>query len=138
MTIKDIFVVIAVLVMAMFVFCGCSILDEADTASHNVSKEADNFKSYRKVTIINNMTDTTLLEFEGWASINVDEEENQLEIIYRTGKEQYKKDFIGLNNMTTYVVTQLDAMNVNPYQYEWTYHSEGNLIPIDIVDVDTP
>ena len=38
--------------------------------------------------------------------------------------------------MTTYVVTQIDAMDVNPYQYEWTYHSEGNLIPIDPEDMD--
>lgn len=129
-------ITIVLAIVTMISLCSCSIFDEADTASHNVSKEADNFKAYRKVTIINNMTDTTLLEFEGWASIRVDVEENQLEIVYRTGKEQYKKDFVGLNSMTTYVVTQLDAMNVNPYQYEWTYHSEGNLIPIDIKDMD--
>lgn len=116
--------------------CSCSIFDEADVASSNVSREADNFKAYRKVTIINNMTDTTLLEFKGWASIRVDEAENQLEIIYRVGKDKYKKDFVGLNDMTTYVVTQVDAMDVDPYQYEWTYHSEGNLIPIDPEDMD--
>ena len=133
---KKIITVLSLSVMLVITLCSCSIFDEVDVASENVSKEADNFKSYRKVTIINNMTDTTLLEFEGWASIKVDEGEKQLEIIYRTGKEQYKKDFVGLNNMTTYVVTQLDSMNVDPYQYEWTYHSEGNLIPIDIEDMD--
>ena len=133
---KKIIAVLSLSVMLVVGLCGCSIFDEADVASSNVSKEADNFKAYRKVTIINNMTDTTLLEFKGWASIRVDEEENQLEIIYRVGKDKYKKDFVGLNNMTTYVVTQIDAMDVNPYQYEWTYHSEGNLIPIDTEDMD--
>ena len=133
---KKIIAVLSLSVMLAIGLCSCSILDEADVASTNVSKEADNFKAYRKVTIINNMTDTTLLEFKGWASIRVDEEENQLEIIYRVGKDKYKKDFVGLNNMTTYVVTQTDAMDVNPYQYEWTYHSEGNLVPIDPEDMD--
>lgn len=133
---KKIIAVLSLSVMLVIGLCSCSILDEADVASTNVSKEADNFKAYRKVTIINNMTDTTLLEFKGWASIRVDEEESQLEIIYRVGKDKYKKDFVGLNNMTTYVVTQIDAMDVNPYQYEWTYHSEGNLIPIDPEDMD--
>lgn len=133
---KKIIAVLSLSVMLAIGLCSCSILDEADVASTNVSKEADNFKAYRKVTIINNMTDTTLLEFKGWASIRVDEEENQLEIIYRVGKDKYKKDFVGLNNMTTYVVTQTDAMDVNPYQYEWTYHSEGNLVPINPEDMD--
>ena len=133
---KKIIAVLSLSVMLAIGLCSCSILDEADVASTNVSKEADNFKAYRKVTIINNMTDTTLLEFKGWASIRVDEEENQLEIIYRVGKDKYKKDFVGLNNMTTYVVTQTDAMDVNPYQYEWTYQSEGNLVPINPEDMD--
>ena len=133
---KKIIAVLSLSVMLAIGLCSCSILDEADVASTNVSKEADNFKAYRKVTIINNMTDTTLLEFKGWASIRVDEEENQLEIIYRVGKDKYKKDFVGLNNMTTYVVTQTDAMDVNPYQYEWAYHSEGNLVPINPEDMD--
>lgn len=133
---KKIIAILSLSVMLVISLCSCSIFDEADVASSNVSREADNFKAYRKVTIINNMTDTTLLEFKGWASIRVDEAENQLEIIYRVGKDKYKKDFVGLNDMTTYVVTQVDAMNVDPYQYEWTYHSEGNLIPIDPEDMD--
>ena len=86
---KKIIAVLSLSVMLVIGLCSCSILDEADVASTNVSKEADNFKAYRKVTIINNMTDTTLLEFKGWASIRVDEEENQLEIIYRVGKDKY-------------------------------------------------
>lgn len=48
---------------------GCSWEDEADVASYNISKEADNFNVYRKVTVINNQSDVTMLEFEGWCSI---------------------------------------------------------------------
>lgn len=115
---------------------GCSLEDEADVASYNISKEADNFNIYRRITIINNQSDITMLEFEGWCSINVDTAQNQLELTYRVGENEYYKDFIGLNDRTTYVITQLDGANVDKYHYEWMYHSNGDLIPIELKDND--
>ena len=115
---------------------GCSFEDESKVASYNISKEADNFRVYRKLTIINNDSDKTLLEFEGWASINVDSDDNQLEITYKVGEDEYYKDFVGLNNHVTYLVTQVDGSDVDKYHYEWTYHSEGDLIPIETKDMD--
>ena len=35
----------------------CSWEDEADVASYNISKEADNFNIYRHVIVYNNQTD---------------------------------------------------------------------------------
>ena len=116
--------------------CGCSLEDESYVASHNISKEADNFNVYRKITIINNQSDVTMLEFEGWCSINVDTSDSQLELMYRVGENKYYKDFIGLNDRTTYVITQIDGSNVDKYHYEWLYHSNGELIPIEIKDND--
>lgn len=128
---------IALLILAIAILTsGCSWEDEADVASYNISKEADNFNVYRKVTIINNQSDVVMLEFEGWCSINVDSDDSQLEITYRVGKDTYYKDFIGLNDRTTYVITQLDGSNVDKYHYLWLYHSEGDLIPIEIEDND--
>ena len=114
----------------------CSLEDEADVASYNISKEADNFNVYRKIKVINNQSDVVLLEFEGWCSITKDNSDNQLELTYRVGKDTYYKDFIGLNDRTTYVITQVDGSNVDKYHYEWTYHSKGDLIPIEIKDLD--
>ena len=108
----------------------------ADEVSYNISREADEFNVYRKVTVMNNQSDKTMLEFEGWASIEVDSTDNQLEITYRVGKDEYYKDFIGLNDRTTYVITQLDGSNVDKYHYEWFYHSDGDLVPITIEDAD--
>lgn len=115
---------------------GCSWEDEADVASYNISKEADNFNVYRKVKVINNQSDSIMLEFEGWCSINKDNVDNQLEITYRVGEGTYYKDFIGLNDRTTYVITQIDGSNVDKYHYEWLYHSKGDLIPIKFKDAD--
>ena len=120
----------------VLVFTGCSLEDEADVASANISREADNFKIYRKVVVFNNQTDAVMLEFEGWCSITKDNTDNQLEVTYKVGKDEYYKDFIGLNDRTGYLVTQIDGSHVDPYHYEWLYHSEGDLIPITVQDAD--
>lgn len=129
-----IFAAVAALTLGL---TGCSLEDEADVASYNISKEADNFNIYRHVIVYNNQTDETLLEFYGWCSINKDNSDNQLEVTYRVGKDEYYKDFVGLNDRTGYLVTQEDGAKVDKYHYEWLYHAKGDLIPITIMDADT-
>ena len=134
---KKIMGILVIMMLAVVTLNGCSWEDEADVASYNISKEADNFNVYRKVTVLNNQSDMTILEFEGWCSIEKDNTDNQLEITYRVGENSYYKDFIGLNDRTTYVITQIDGSNVDKYHYEWLYHSDGDLIPIDLKDADS-
>lgn len=134
---KKVLTIILSCVLTVGCFTGCSFEDEADVASYNLSKEADNFNIYRKIKVLNCQSDEILLEFEGWCSINKDNADNQLEITYRVGEGQYYKDFIGLNDRVTYLVTQVDGANVDKYHYEWTYHSNGDLIPIEFKDMDT-
>ena len=134
---KKVLTIILSCVLTVGCFTGCSFEDEASVASYNLSKEADNFNIYRKIKVLNCQSDEILLEFEGWCSINKDNADNQLEITYRVGEGQYYKDFIGLNDRVTYLVTQVDGANVDKYHYEWTYHSNGDLIPIEFKDMDT-
>ena len=133
---KKIITMASIFALSIGILTGCSFEDEADVASQNISKEADNFNIYRKITVINNQTDSVMLEFCGWCSIRKDNTDNQLELTYRVGKDEYYKDFIGLNDRTTYVITQLDGAKVDKYHYEWLYHSNGDLIPIEIMDAD--
>ena len=134
---KNILLLAVMCVLMINCLTGCSFEDEADVASHNLSKEADNFNIYRKIKVMNCQSDEVLLEFEGWCSINKDNTDNQLEITYRVGEGKYYKDFIGLNDRVTYLVTQVDGATVDKYHYEWTYHSKGDLIPIELKDEDT-
>ena len=94
--------VLVSVIAAIFLLTGCSLEDEAEVASYNISKEADNFNVYRSVKVINNQSDCVMLEFEGWCSITKDNNDNQLEITYRVGEGQYFKDFIGPNNLCDY------------------------------------
>ena len=104
---------------------GCT---EAERVSYNVSEEADNFNILRQVIVINNETDKVLYEFEGYSSIESDNADSQLEITSEVGKNKYKKDFIYLNDHTTYVVKDLDGTTVDKYHYEWHVLPEGNVL----------
>ena len=127
---------ISIILILAVLLTGCSWEDEADVASYNISKEADNFNVYRQIKVINCQSDEVILEFEGWCSIHKDNTDNQLEVTYREGNGEYYKDFIGLNDRVTYVVTQLDGSAVDKYHYVWLYHSKGDLIPIKMEDAD--
>lgn len=126
---KKVVVVLTMIVSTMLLLTGCT---EAERVSYNLSEEADNFNICRQIVVVNNDTGQILYEFEGFSSINVDEAESQLEITSEIGPGEYCKDFIGLNNETTYVVTQLDSANVDKYHYVWHLLPEGNIVQFGI------
>lgn len=111
---------------------GCS---EAARASHNISQQADNFNVLRQLTVINNMTNDTLFTMTGKFSINVDETESQLEVTVENEDGSYAKHFVGLNNMTTYTVVDLDTNYVNKYKFEINYNPDL-WVPIDFENID--
>lgn len=95
---------------------GCT---EAEQVSQNISKEADNFNVCRRITVINTRSGEVLYEFEGFASLETDNGDNQLEITSEVGDGVYKKDFIYLNRWITYVAQDISGADVDPYHYEW-------------------
>lgn len=105
--------------------------DDADVASHNVSKAADNFEVNRRIVLINGITDKFLLEITGVCSIKVDAEESQLEIICKTGKDEYIKDFVGLSDNVTYTVEQGEPVKASAYHYRKTFKPQSILPDVD-------
>lgn len=104
------------------VLTGCDA--EANRVSYNVSQEADNFNVIRRLTVINTRTDKPIFELVAAFSLQVDHADNQLEIICETGKNEYKKHFVGLNNETVYVVEDISGANVDKYHYEVNFLPE--------------
>ena len=86
--------------------------------SRNLSTEADNFKVLRKITFINTVTDEVLYTVEGNMAIVADNEDNQLEITAKTGKDQYQKHFLGLSPTTVYIVNQLEWQETDKYRFK--------------------
>jgi len=89
--------------------------DDADVASENLSKAADNFEIQRQIVFFNGITDTYLLTIEGLCSIA--DEGDQLEVTCKTGPNEFKKHFLGLSDNVSYFVEQQESANVSTDHY---------------------
>ena len=114
---KKTIIVLLTLCLLMTMVAGCR---KVDRVSSNVSKEADNFNVYRKVTVINARNDTVLLEIQGTLSIK--RSSGDIDIICLVGEGVYKKHFVSLNSWTVYVVEDISGADVSPYHYEITIY----------------
>lgn len=73
---------------------GCST---ASTVNYNLSKDANEFNVYRRITVTNARTDTIMLQAEGYMALS-NNESNELVVTIKTGEDQYYKDYIYLND----------------------------------------
>lgn len=124
--------IIATVIIVGMLLVGCT---EADKVSSNVSQEADNFNVIRRLTVLNARSDKPMFELIGAFSITVDSEDNQLEVICETGKNEYKKHFIALNEWTMYVVEDVSGAEVDKYRYEVNFLPES-IVPVTITSND--
>lgn len=116
----------AVALVASLGLTACS--DDADVASKNLSKAADNFEVQRQIVFFNGITDTYLLTIEGLCSI--DDGGNQLEVTCKT-KDGYKKHFLGLSDNVSYFVEQQESTNVSVDHYRITFKPETVVPDVD-------
>lgn len=128
---KSVAIMLVVFAVASMIACGT----EAEQVSYNVSQEADNFNVIRRLTVLNARSDKPMFELIGAFSIEVDAGDNQLEVTCETGKNEYKKHFIGLNEYTMYVVEDIGGANVDKYRYEVNFLPE-KIVPITFTNND--
>lgn len=121
---------LCLLTLSTIYLSGCR---EADRASYNLSKEADNFNIVRQLTVMNCIQGDVLFQMTGCMSINVDETENQLEVTVKNEDGTYAKHFVGLSDNVTYVLEDLDlgANDVSAYRYTLKYNPKMWL-PVDM------
>lgn len=108
---------------------------EADLASHNVSKAADQFEVDRRIVFFNGITDTYLLQIEGRCSLGNYDNEHQRTVTCKTGEGQYKKHFVGLSDNVSYFVEQLQPSAVDVYRYRVIFRPT---VIIPDIDTQTP
>lgn len=105
---------IAALLSAAVLLTGCS---SAERVNHNLSKRANEFNIFRKLTVMNARTDTIMLEVSGYMALTNDDD-NELVVTIRTGENTYYKDYIYLNDWTCYVMEQTEPSNTSRWFYE--------------------
>ena len=131
---KKIYVIALMLLLGVVsLLSGC---DDADIASQNLVKAADNFEINRRIVFFNGITDNYLLEIEGLCSIKADGYDSQLEVVCKIGDEQYKKHFLGLSDNVAYFVEQLESTSASAYHYRVTFKPQVIIPDVDL-RVDT-
>lgn len=132
MKITSIIVLMISIIIGPLLLTGCS---QADRASYNISKQADNFNVLRQLTVINNMNGDVMFQMTGKLSIEVDEVDNQLEVTVENDDESYSKHFVGLNEMTSYTVIDIDTNYVDNYTFTINYNPDM-WIPISVETIE--
>ena len=104
----------------MVLLCGCS---EADKVNANLSKDADYFNCERRITVYNARTDNVILTVEGYMSVS-NNSSSELVVTCKTGLNEYKKNYVFLNDYTLYVVEDITGTHTDPYHYRMYFHTE--------------
>lgn len=107
---------------------GCT---DADVASQNLSKAADQFEITRRIVFYNGITDSYMLTIEGLCSLGNNDGPKELTVTCKTGPKAFKKHFLGLSDNVTYFVEQIDAADVSAYHYRVVFKPQAILPDVD-------
>lgn len=122
------FIAVGLLALGAMGLTGCT--SDADEASRNLSTAAEQFEIVRRITAVNTITDTTMLEIEGRCSVETAESAlaGGLEVTCKIGPNEYIKHFIGLSDNVSYVVQQIETADVSVYHHRVLIKPE-NILP---------
>lgn len=124
-------IIVSGLLLALSILVS-SCASQADIASRNVSKAADSFEVYRRITVINAITNDYLFIVEGLCSLGNFDSPGELSITCKVSPTEYYKHFAGLSDNVTYISEQLKPINVDPWHYRVIVNPSAVVPDIDI------
>lgn len=107
------------LILAVMMLSACE--NDADVASRNVSKAADNFEASRRFVFYNGITGEYVLTIEGLCSKDNTSTGSTLGVICKVGPGQYKKHMLGLSDNVTWFMEDLSGVNASTARYRVTF-----------------
>jgi hypothetical protein len=119
------------LLLAVLALSACDVND-ADVASRNVSKAADNFEAQRRFVFYNGITGEFMLEITGLCSKDNTSTDRTLGVICKTGPGVYKKHMLGLSDNVTWFMEDLSGTNASVNHYRVTFKPSVIIPDIDI------
>ena len=102
--------------VAAVALLGLTACNDAQVASSNLSKAADNFQINRRIVFYNGITGEYMLTIEGLCS--QEQTDRKLAVTCKTGAADFKKHFLGLSDNVTYFSEQIEGKNVSTYHYK--------------------
>lgn len=94
----------------------------AENVNHNLSQAADNFQIVRKITVYNARTDLIIMEMEGYMSLS-NNGASELVVTCKTGENEYKKNYVYLNEYVIYAVEDITGTVTDPYHYKIHFYT---------------
>jgi hypothetical protein len=119
---------IALVLLAVFGLAACS---DADVASSNLSKAADNFEVNRRIVFYNGISGEYILSIEGFCSLGNYDKDGELSVTCKVGPTEFKKHFLGLSDNVTFFAEQIESKGVALDHYR-VFFKPSAIIP----DVD--
>lgn len=116
---KKVICIVLAIMIAACCMTGCT---EAMNVNHNLSQAADNFQCLRKITVYNARTDLIVMEMEGYMSL-ANSTTNELIVTCMTGANEYKKNYIYLNEYVIYVVEDVTGTVTDPFHYKVHFYT---------------
>lgn len=116
---KKIICIVMVIIIAVSSMTACTA---ADSVNHNLTQAADNFQCLRKITVYNARTDLIVMEMEGYMSLS-NNGSSELVVTCKVGTNEYKKNYVYLNEYVIYVVEDITGTYTDPYHYKVHFYT---------------
>lgn len=123
---KKILIALALLSLSL---TGCS---DADVASSNLSKAADQFEVLRRIVFYNGISGEYILTVEGFCSLGNYDAAGTLSVTCKNGPSSYKKHFLGLSDNVTFFAEQLESQNVSTDHYKVIFKPSVIIPDVDL------
>lgn len=115
--------------IAALALTGCT--SDADVASENLSKAADNFEIVRRIVFYNAITDTYILEVEGKCSVDAGDG-RRMSVTCKAAGGEFKKHFLGASDNVTWFAEQLEGKNVSVDHYKVVFKPSTIIPDVDV------
>lgn len=120
--------IVMIMLLMLFWLTSCN---DADIASRNLSKAADNFEIQRRVIFYNGITWEYILNIEWRCSIGNYDKPWEVSITCKVWEDEYKKHFLWLSDNVTFFSEQLESKNVSTYHYRVTFKPQAIIPDVD-------
>lgn len=117
------------ILLPVLLLAACS---DADVASRNISKAADQFEIARRIVFYNGINGEYILTIEGLCSLGNYDGAGQLTVTCKTGPNEFKKHFLGLSDNVTYFAEQMEGASVSTQQYRVIFKPSVLVPDIDV------
>lgn len=98
---------------------------DAEVASENIKKAADNFEINRRIVFYNGITDAYILEIQGMCSMDLNSAGTAFNVICKTGQNMYKRHTLVLSDNVTAFVEQLEPVAASAYHYRVVFKPQA-------------